>query len=85
MVTYTGNIRVSASSSRLWLPSSMLILEKPHGNVLQFSWVGTKEEIEELADLFCDYSTLPSSSAYVERCFSIEKRIIKTKMNIGNK
>ena len=52
-----------------------------------YSFLGleTKEEIEELADMFCDYSTLPSSSAYVERCFSIEKRIIKTKMNIGDK
>ena len=41
-------------------------------------------EADEISDLFCDYSTLPSSSAYVERCFSMEKRITVTKRNISN-
>lgn len=45
----------------------------------QSLYIQDDKERHMLIDKFCDYSTLPSSSAYVERCFSVEKSITKVR------
>ena len=49
-----------------------------------FMYIQDEQVVQDLENYFSDYSTLPSSSAFVERCFSIEKRIRKMKSNISD-